>query len=156
MIVLTLPTPPSANRIWKTRVAREGGRYIAQTYLTPEARAYKDEVGWLAKKAGISQPMPGRVWFDLQLYPALPDDFAQRYQRNQEGWDDDVRRLDLDNARKLLYDALQNICYGNDKLIFKDSGEVMEPDRHGPRVVVTIRQIARVVPQLKLFEETTS
>jgi crossover junction endodeoxyribonuclease RusA len=66
-----------------------------------------------------------------------------------------VQCIDLDNARKVLYDALKDVAFGDDKWVRADSAERMEPDEHGARVVVTITPIAkREAPQSSLLEAT--
>ena len=56
---------------------------------------------------------------------------------------------DIDNARKVLYDALKGIAFEDDARIFRDSAERMEPDGEA-RVVVTVAPIVRVCPQAGL------
>jgi crossover junction endodeoxyribonuclease RusA len=74
-ITLTLPYPISANRYWATRtVTPKGGRTMALTYITPEAKAFKAAVLQLARAAGITAPISGRVQLDVQLYPHRPLD----------------------------------------------------------------------------------
>ena len=153
MITLTLPYPISANRYWATRVVTpKGGRPMAMTYVTPEAKAYKEQVGWLAKQAGIRQPLPGRVSVHIRLYPHRPLDYAKRMRADPLYWADTVQRLDLDNARKVVNDALKEIVFGDDKCIWRDSGEVMEPDGRPACLVVTIEAIRIEQPQGSLLE----
>jgi len=137
-ITLVLPWPVSANRYWRSFVPR--GHQRAIVTLSDEAKAYKQEVGWLAKAAGVRKPITGRVAVDVRLYPQRPQDWAKRAAKNPLSWDDDVRCLDLDNARKVLYDALKGVVFDDDKWIRKDSAERMEPDGEA-RVVVTARRI---------------
>lgn len=141
--VVTLPYPISNNEYKKPRSIKGGG---LMWYLTKEAQAYKTEVAWRIKAAGIRQPFPGRVCVGIQLYPQRPKDADKRAARDPMNWDDDVRCLDLDNARKVLLDAMIGIVYPDDKWIWRDWGERMEPDGEA-RVVVTIEQIVRVSPQ---------
>lgn len=153
MIQLTLPYPISANRYWAHRVVTpKGGRAMAMTYVTPEAKAYKDKVGWLAKAAGIRAPLTGRVHVDLKLYPHRPLDWAKRAKVNPLYWADTVQRLDLDNARKVVYDALKDIAFGDDKCVWDDAGHVMEPDGRDACIVVTITPIRLDQPQGSLLE----
>lgn len=153
MIVLTLPIPPSGNVYWRHRVIMVNKRPMPHVYISDEAKQYRDAVALYARSVGIRAPLAGRVWVDLQLYPQRPQDWALRRRKNPETWDDSVKRIDLDNARKVLNDALQGCVIGNDALIFRDSGEVQEPDEWGARVVVTIRSIVRKSPQQKLISE---
>jgi len=142
MIALTLPYPVSANRYWSSRVIRskETGRQMAMTYVTPEARAYREEIALRARAAGIRTPMEGRIWLHLQLYPHRPLDWQKRVAKlGHQAWDDDVQCIDLGNAEKVLADALQGIAFADDKQIWRQSKERMEPDGRPARVVVVLR-----------------
>ena len=150
MITLRLPYPVSNNVYWRTRVIKIKGKWMAMTYVSAEAKAYKEEVGWLAKAAGIRKPFEGRVAIDIKLYPQRPQDWEKRARMNPECWDDDVRCIDLDNARKVLYDAFKGIVIVDDKWVRKDSGERMEPDGEA-RVIVTITPIVVVAAQAGLL-----
>lgn len=144
-VVLVLPYPISANRYWRTYQPKGFKSHV--TVPSSEAKSYKQEVGWLAKQAGVRSPMQGRVEIDIKLFPQRPLDWAKRAQKNPGRWDDDVRCIDLDNARKVLYDSLKGIVFDDDRWVFRDSGQRMEPDGEA-RVVVTVRQIAAdVSPQ---------
>lgn len=153
MITLKLPYPVSANRYWATRVVTpKGGRPMAMTYVTAEAKAYKESVGWLLKAHGVRAALPGRVQVDIQMYPHRPLDYKKRMAKDPMYWDDTVQRLDLDNARKVVNDALKDLAFSDDKCIFKDSGEVMEPDGREACLIVTIRPYVRAVnPQAELL-----
>lgn len=120
---------------------------MALTYVTSEAKAYKEQVGWLAKAAGILRPLAGRVHVDLKLYPHRPLDWVKRAKADPLYWADTVQRLDLDNARKVVYDALKDIAFGDDKCVWDDAGHVMEPDGREACIVVTITQIHVEQPQ---------
>lgn len=146
MITLTLPYPISANRYWATCAVR--GRAI--TYVTAEAKAYKSEVALVAKSAGVRAPIQGRVAIGIKLYPKRPQDWERRARNNPTGWDDDVRCIDLDNARKVLYDAFKGVVIVDDKWVRKESGERMEPDGEA-RLVVTIERIVTASPQVELL-----
>jgi len=145
---LVLPYPVSANRYWRSFVPRGGTRAI--TCVSDEAKAYKRTVQKLAYACGVRDPIRGRVRVDIQLYPSRPRDWAKRARKDPDGWADTVQCLDLDNARKVLNDALKNIAFEDDKWIKADGGEVCEPDEHGARVVVTITPIVRerLAPEL--------
>lgn len=137
-ITVTLPYPLSANRYWASRVAKVNGKPMPMVYVTSEAKAYKQDVAWRCKVAGIPRPFVGRVQVHVQLYPNRPADWMRRAKRDPLTWDDTVQCIDLDNARKVLYDALKGIAFEDDKWVRKDSAERMEPDDNGARVVVTI------------------
>lgn len=147
-IRLVLPPPISANRYWRSFVPRHGSRAIV--VVSDEAKAYKRDVLKLALAAGCRKPIEGRVALDVQLYPARPLDWAKRARKDPGGWADSVRCIDLDNALKVLLDALKNVAFEDDSWVRKIDAERMEPDEHGARVVVTISPIVRerVAPEL--------
>lgn len=136
--VLVLPYPISANRYWRpVRL----GKHIT-IVPTKEAKAYQAQAALLARTAGFTKPILGRVQVGIQLYPHRPLDWQKRAARDPLTWDDTVQCLDIDNARKVLYDALKGVAFEDDKRIFRDWAQRMEPDAHGARVVVTIAPLA--------------
>ncbi|GAC1664480.1 MAG: hypothetical protein PVS3B2_00160 [Candidatus Dormibacteraceae bacterium] len=159
MILLTLPYPVSANRYWGTRVmntkAQYGkpGRPMAMTYVTKEAEAYKRQVwdAWAA--AGYARQLTGRIALAIRLFPSRPQDWATRQRKHGQAWDDNVRCIDLDNANKVLMDALKGVAFEDDRWVFRLQCERMEPDQHGARVIVAIEQLALPVVQGSLLEE---
>lgn len=150
-IALVLPYPISANRYWATRVItpKGGGRPMAMTYVTPEAKAYKEQVGWIARAAGVTTPMTCRVSLDIRLYPHRPQDWERRMRRDPVLWDDTVQCIDLGNAEKVLGDALQGIVYDDDKRIWQHTKKRMEPDGVA-RIEVTIARILPATPQMEI------
>jgi crossover junction endodeoxyribonuclease RusA len=147
VIRLTLPYPISANRYWRTTVR---GSFVS-TYVSTEAKDYKEQVGWLCKAAGVTKPLAGRVAISVQLYPNRPQDFKTRMRKHGATWDDTVQCLDIDNANKVLLDALKDVAIEDDKWVRRLSSERMEPDEHGARVVVCIEQLAVPVVQADLL-----
>lgn len=145
---LVLPYPVSANRYWRSFVPRGASRAI--TCVSDEAKAYKRDVLKLALTAGVT-PIRGRVRVVIELYPHRPLDWSKRARKDPDGWADSVQCLDLDNARKVLNDALKNIAFEDDKWIKQDAGSICEPDEHGARVVVTITPIVRLAVAPELF-----
>ena len=94
------------------------------------------------------QPLQARrVQVDIQLWPHRPLDWKKRVKEDPLYWADTVQRLDLDNTRKAVNDALNGLVFGDDKAIWRDSGEVMEPDGRQACVVVTITPIVKTHPQ---------
>lgn len=136
-IELVLPWPVSANRYWRTRVVKG----IAMTYISAEAKAYKATVCGLAKIAGVQKPIAGRVAVEIRLYPNRPQDWQKRAKRDPLAWDDTVQCLDLDNANKVLFDALKGIAIEDDKWVRRIESERMEPDGEA-RVEIVITPIA--------------
>ncbi|MFM9922735.1 RusA family crossover junction endodeoxyribonuclease [Variovorax sp. H27-G14] len=151
MITLTLPYPISANRYWRTAVR---GTFVS-TYVSKEAENFKEQVGWLCKAAGIRTPLTGRVAISVQLYPNRPQDFKTRMRKLGAAWDDGVQCIDIDNANKVLLDALKGIAIEDDKWVRRLSSERMEPDEHGARVVLRIEQLAVPVVQGDLLGAVT-
>ena len=135
-ITLILPYPLSANRYWRSRVVKG----ISMTYVSAEAKAYKSTVCGLAKIAGIKRPIEGRVAIDIRLYPNRPQDWQKRVRIDPLAWDDTVQCLDLDNANKVLFDALKGVAITDDKWVRRITSERMEPDGEA-RMVVTITPI---------------
>lgn len=96
---LILPYPISTNRYWRT--------FRNQTVLSREAKQYKQEVAWLAKQAKMSL-LEGEVEIHVRLIPRARKDGSASLQV-----------LDLDNALKVLLDALQGVAYLNDRQVKK-------------------------------------
>ena len=81
--VLTLPYPPSVNRLWR----RVGNR----TLLSKAGRLYRSDVSMIClSELGITQPLSGPLRVTIQIFPP------------------DKRRRDLDNTAKSLLDALEH------------------------------------------------
>jgi crossover junction endodeoxyribonuclease RusA len=142
---LVLPYPLSANRYWRPVNI---GRHIT-IVPTKEARAYQADVAQLAHRARV-RPVFGRVALTVRLYPQRPQDWAKRAQRDPDTWDDDVRSIDLDNALKVLLDALKDVAFDDDKWVRRIDAERCEPDEHGARVEVTVTALRRprIAPEL--------
>lgn len=92
---LSLPYPPSANRY-----LRHTG---IGTYRTKEANLYRSSVAALARIAG-ARMIDGAVSMVATLHPKMT-----------KAGKPSGTCLDLDNCVKVLCDALQGICYANDK-----------------------------------------
>ena len=144
-LIVTLPYPVSANRYWRSRVVipTDGSDPFVQNYVSSEAQTYKEHVGWLLAAKGVRAALPGRMTVHIRLYPHRPKDYRTRMRKFGDLWDDTVQRLDLDNARKVVYDSLKGVAFGDDKMIFRDSGEVMEPDGREACVMVAIQPYVR-------------
>ncbi|MCA8026431.1 RusA family crossover junction endodeoxyribonuclease [Burkholderia cepacia] len=145
-LTLVLPYPISANRYWKS--FNLGKRIM--TAPSSEAKAYKQEVGWLLRAAGVREAIKGRVRVDIVLYAKRPQDWQKRQRLHGARWDDTVQRIDLDNARKVIYDSLKEIAFEDDFWVWADSGRVAEPDGEA-RVIVTITPIVVEQPQAAMF-----
>jgi len=148
MITLTLPYPLSANRYW--RPVKLGPRI--SIVPTKEAKAFRAEIAVACHDQGVRAPITGRVHVDVKLYPGRPLDWQKRMRKEGGAWDDTVRCIDIDNANKVLLDALKDVAIDDDKWVRKLTSERMEPDGQA-RVVVTITAIATVRPQADLLGE---
>lgn len=145
MIVLTLPYPISANRYWRpVRI----GKHIT-IVPTAEAKQYRRDVEWHLREAGIRSPLQGRVHIDVRLYPRRPQDWQKRMRSAGATWDDTVQCIDLDNANKVLLDALKGVAIEDDKWVRRITAERMEPDGQA-RVVVRIFPLPVENPQMQM------
>ncbi|MCY1167107.1 Endodeoxyribonuclease RusA [compost metagenome] len=138
MIVLTLPYPLSSNKYWRPVHI---GNHIT-IVPTKDAKEYKSLVGWTAKAAGVLAPLQGRVSIDIQLFPSRPQDYLKRMKTDPMHWDDTVRCIDLDNANKVLLDALKGVAIVDDSWVRSITSERMEPDGEA-RVIVSVRPYVR-------------
>lgn len=124
---LVLPYPPSMNRMWATHAPKGWTRAV--TYLTPEAKAYKHEVGWLAKQAGFREPTSKPIALRLTLVPK------------------NGVVMDLSNCLKVAEDALQGIVYVNDRQVKSIALAYGEPDGKGS-LIVEIEEFIPAEPPL--------
>lgn len=145
MLTVTLPYPVSANRYWRVRVVKG----VAMNYVSAEAKAYKADVARIVRAAGVRAPLAGRIAIDYTLFPKRPQDWQRRARKLGDAWHDDVMCLDLDNAQKVLLDALKGVAFDDDRWVRRITAARAEPDGEA-RIVVTISQIATVAPQQNL------
>ena len=146
-IILVLPYPISANRYWRpVKLAKH-----ITIVPTKEAKQYKSDVRGLVLAAGVAAPLTGRVQIDVRLYPGRPLDWQARMRKLGAAWDDSVRSIDLDNANKVLMDALKGVVIVDDNWqVRRIYSERMEPDEHGARLVVRVLALEVEQPQLEL------
>lgn len=112
-MILTLPFPPSVNRIWRNVKGR--------TLLSREGRAYRQEVQWII--AAARQQGFGRRQVHVSVAAYMPD----------------ARRRDIDNLWKAAGDALQaSRVMDDDSQITRLLIEHRGIDRDRPRLEVTI------------------
>lgn len=135
-IVLTLPVM-SANKYW--RPVRIGDHITIVP--TKEAKKYKADAQIIAKAAGIVAPIEGRVKVEYMLHPHRPLDWRKRQRELGDEWDDTVQCIDLDNAAKVMLDAIKGVVIVDDKWVRRLFGYLMEPDEHGERLVVRVTKI---------------
>lgn len=135
-VTLILPYPVSANVYWRTFMPK--GFKAPVTTLSKEAKEYKAECERIAILAGITSTIPGRVIVDVLLFPHRPQDWEKRIRTLGNEWDNGVQAIDLDNANKVIMDALKNVVFEDDSLVWELHGYRMTPDEHGKRAQVTI------------------
>lgn len=101
---ITLPYPPSTNRIWRS----VRGRVVQSA----EAREWKATAGWSARAAGWTLAVAD-VAVEIVLHPRLT-------LRGRPS----ARRVDLDNAIKATMDALNGIAYEDDRQVVRITASV--------------------------------
>ena len=143
-VIMKLPPPISANRYWAHRVIKQKGtgRWMALTYVTPEAVEYKQQVKKIAEMYGVREPITGRVRLSIDLYPHLPLDWKKRQRLDAECWDDTVQCQDLGNSEKVVSDALNGIVITDDSMFREILLRRMVPDGEA-RMIVTVTPIPR-------------
>jgi crossover junction endodeoxyribonuclease RusA len=133
---LTLPLAISANRYWRTRVIKpKAGPAIVSTYVSAEAKAFKEKVAWVASRAGLPPPVDGRFMLHITLHPHRPLDWKTRQRKDPEAWETTVQAIDLDNSIKVCLDSLAGIAFVNDKDAWALMAERGEPVPEGKVVV---------------------
>lgn len=143
----------SLARAFMAERAEKGNRVPqgrAMTFRSKEADAYKEHVAWLARAAGIRQPLEGPIEVEYRLYPHLPKDWVKRAKADPVWWDLTVQCIDLDNARKIVNDALNGIAWTDDRMIMQDPGTRVIPDGES-RIELSIKPYERAHPQDGLF-----
>ena len=131
MIHLILPYPISSNRYWRSfAIKRKGATHHSPVVtVTDEAKAYKSEVGWLAKAAGCRAPLRCAVQLEILLVPK------------------NGICMDLDNCLKVAIDALNGVAYFDDDQVRKIIAERAEPDGRA-RLEITITPYEPPAPAL--------
>ena len=117
---MMLPYPISTNRYWRN--------FKGRVCISREAKAYKAECAHIAKVSGC-QKTDKPVAMTIVLYP----------RQNADGSASKIC-LDLDNALKVLFDALQGIAYDNDKQIRQIVAEISHTPRPNGAVEVEIME----------------
>lgn len=103
--------PPSANRYWRVW----GGRVVRSA----EARSYKIACQIIATREKI-KPIAGDVAIAIILHPKLTKKGAAS-----------KTRIDLDNALKVVIDALQGVAYANDSQVVSIKADLGCPVTNG-------------------------
>ena len=117
---ITLPTPPGANRLWRS--------YQGRTVKSATARAWQAQAALLAKAKGM-MPVAGAVALEIVLHP----------RQTKTGQASKVR-LDVDAPIKATMDALQGVAYADDKQVIRVSSELGYPLPKGG-ITVTVKPL---------------
>lgn len=115
---LTLPLPPSANRIWK----HWGGK----TVIAPEYSRFKSAVRTLATLHGVCDPLEGPVSVAIAYHPK-----ARKKETEKP-----LRRLDVDGPIKATLDSFIGIAYLDDYQVVSIRCDLAEPVQDGKLVVM--------------------
>ena len=116
MLRLTLPWPPSVNKIWRT----VKGRHL----LSREGRLYRKKVADIVMRTGVHRL--GTSAIKVKAIAYLPD----------------RRRRDIDNLGKAVYDALEEARVFDDDSQILDSHWVKGPiDRANPRIEISLEAV---------------
>lgn len=134
------PYPISANRYWRTYLPK--GHRVPVTTVSKEAKAYKETVRRILASEGVDKPVEGIVSVCFTLYPRRPKDWMKRMRIDPYGWHRNVQCIDLDNAQKVLLDAMKGIAFEDDDLVWFICGQRGVPDEKGARVEIRIRKYA--------------
>lgn len=122
MVRLTVPYPPTLNKIWR--------HVRGHVVLSDEARAYKDMVQAIAKVASGKNAMWETTFREATAVVVS----LRLYRPRKVG--------DIDNALKLILDAMQKTVYVNDSQIV-ELHVYRHDDKHNPRVEVEVSEAAQ-------------
>jgi Holliday junction resolvase RusA-like endonuclease len=117
-LILWIPGPPKGMHRPRTRVIqnKQGGRAVAQVYTEPADQQVMHEIRDLWREQG-SIVLDGFIAASLRLYMARPKShFNTRGELNKAGLAEPLpaRKPDLDNAAKIVLDALNGCAYADD------------------------------------------
>lgn len=108
MSAISLPYPPSANRLW----AFVRGRPIK----TAIAKHWQQQTALTARCAGVRPIASEPVAVDITLHP-----------KETKAGVASKARIDLDNAIKAALDGLNGVAYADDKQVVRLSAEIGDP-----------------------------
>lgn len=121
MIQLSLPWPPSVNRLWRTP---RKGPLAGRTLLAADGRAYRLAV-------------QNTVLNQLRTLPQLEGRLAVQISVNPP----DARRRDIDNLQKSILDSLMHAGVYRDDSQIDDLHIIRDVIMQPGRAFVTIREI---------------
>lgn len=140
---LTFPYPISTNDMYGEFIPKGSKRAVK--YLTPEAKAYKRDCGWIAKAAGCSEPTKKPI--DIARMVLHPRTIGPKGKTTGAV-------MDLDNVFKVSLDALKGVVYVDDKQI-KHIGDVEygEPTDHGALILEILEFVPKAAPLFAGFPD---
>jgi crossover junction endodeoxyribonuclease RusA len=140
---LTLPYPISTNDMYGEFIPKGGKRAVK--FLTPAAKAYQRNCGWIAKQAGCREPTAKLI--DIVRVVLHPRTIGPKGKSTGA-------RMDLDNVFKVALDALKGVVYVDDRQIHHIGDvEYGEPTDHGALVVEIKEFIPRALPLFEGFPD---
>jgi len=101
-----IPRPKGRPRLGK------GGN----VYTPERTRSYEREIGWLAREAG-HKPIDGPVSLAIVIYFTPPTAWREADRLAAIGQFADSATTDADNVVKAVADALNHVCYHDDRQV---------------------------------------
>jgi crossover junction endodeoxyribonuclease RusA len=123
---LQLPYPVSTNRMYRV--------YRGRPHLSPEAKAYKDHVAWLAAFSKVKM-LHGPIGMSILVQPKLTKKGVVSEQQ-----------IDLSNCVKVAEDALQGVWFVNDKQVRKLTLDIADHGIVGGGMMVDVWPLAAGTP----------
>ena len=118
-MILTLKGKPrSTNNIYRSTCM---GKF-ARVYMSAEGKALKEDYQWQAKSQWKKQPLKGNIGLQIDLY------FG------------DLRKNDIDNFNKLLFDSLTGIVWVDDTQI-QEMTVRKNYDKKEPKIEIEIYEL---------------
>lgn len=135
-MILNLPYPVSANDFMGSFIPKGGTRPIP--FVTPEAKRFKKECGWIAKAAGMSGPTTRPIEIaSVILHPRSIGPAGKKTGAT----------MDLDNVLKVSLDSLKGVVYVDDRQIQRIRNvEYGDRTEHGALIIEIIEFVPKAAP----------
>lgn len=121
---IEMPYPISTNRYWRN--------FRGRPVVSKEAKDYRREIALRTHQNGLYAPIDGPVRVDATLHPKKPLKPSKS----------EPRCIDIDNALKVMLDALQGIAYENDSQVREIHIKRGEPVEGGALIVTVAPRVA--------------
>jgi crossover junction endodeoxyribonuclease RusA len=102
----------------------------------------------MAKAAGVRGTHRGPHRDRLHAAPELAAGLVDGMRKDPNGWEDTVQCIDLDNANKVLLDALKGIVFEDDRWVRQIHAKRGEPRPDGALVVAVRPWMDETQPSL--------